>query len=52
MNCDDCLYTDIVDWEQGGETLKGTPAYWCERYKLFCSDVTDCKYKEQKDGKV
>lgn len=53
MNCDNCLYTDIAEWEKDGDTERLKPIYWCEKYKLFCSDVVDCKYKVEskvKDG--
>ena len=49
MNCDDCLYTDIADWEQDKTTGKAKPVYWCNRYKLLCSDVIDCKYKVESE---
>jgi len=45
MNCDDCVYTDIADWEQDARTGKATPIYWCERYKKLCSEIAKCKYK-------
>ena len=45
MNCDDHLCADIADWEKDGDTERLKPVLWCEKYRLFCSDVTDCKYK-------
>lgn len=47
MNCDDCLYTDIADWEKDGDTERVKPVLWCEKYELLCSNVTDCKYKAE-----
>lgn len=47
MNCDDCIYTDIADWVQDGDTQKAKPVYWCERYNKFCDDVAECKYKDE-----
>jgi hypothetical protein len=49
MNCDDCLYTDIVELEKDGDTERLNPVYWCERYNKFCSDVADCKYKVESE---
>ena len=45
MNCNDCLYTDIADWEKDRNKERLKPVLWCEKYRLFCSDVNDCKYK-------
>ena len=50
MNCDDCLYTDIADWEKDGDTERLKPVLWCERYNEFCSDVIDCKYKAETEA--
>lgn len=44
MNCDDCIYIDIADWEQNAITGKATPVLWCEKYEKYCLDITDCKY--------
>jgi hypothetical protein len=44
MSCDDCVYTDIADWEEIVDTGKVKPVLWCEKYRKLCSDVTECKY--------
>lgn len=49
MNCDDCVYTDIADWEEIVGTGKVKPVLWCEKYRNLCSDVTDCKDKEESE---
>lgn len=46
MNCDNCVYTEISDWEQDRYTGKAKPVLWCERYEHFCLDVTDCEYED------
>ena len=51
MNCDDCLYTDIMEWEKDGDTERLRPVLWCERYNRSCSDITDCKYKAESEGR-
>jgi hypothetical protein len=44
MNCNDCVYVDIADWEQNAITGKAKAILWCEKYRHFCSDITDCEY--------
>ena len=51
MNCEDCEYTDIADWEQDKRTGKATPVYWCEKYRDFCSDISECRYKAESEVK-
>lgn len=41
-NCEDCIDTDIADWEINENTGKATPILWCERYKKLCSDISEC----------
>ena len=36
-SCKDCMYSDIMDWEQDAKTGKATPIYWCEKNKKVCS---------------
>lgn len=48
MNCDDCVYTDIADWEPDGQ--KVTPVLWCKRFDKFCNDVDKCPYKAESEG--
>jgi len=31
--CEDCDYSEIMDWEQDTKTGKAKPIYWCERHK-------------------
>ena len=31
--------------KKDGDTERLKPVLWCEKYRLFCSDVIDCKYK-------
>lgn len=45
--CNDCDYSEIVEWEQDAKTGKATPIYWCERKKICCEKITECEYKEQ-----
>ena len=42
--CEDCEYTEIVDWEQDKKTGKAEPIYWCERYEKECNDIKECEY--------
>ena len=42
--CDDCVYSDISHWTQMPVTGKATPVLWCEKYRHFCSDITECEY--------
>ena len=50
MNCDYCVYTNIVKWER--KEAKATPEYWCERYNKFCDDIAECEYKAEKGEKI
>lgn len=36
--CEDCDYSEIVDWEQDAKTGKAKPIYWCEKHKEPCTD--------------
>jgi hypothetical protein len=49
MNCEDCNYIDIADWEQDETTGKAKPVYWCERYKELCSSISECQYKAEEE---
>ncbi len=49
MNCEDCDYTDIADWEQDKTTGKARPVYWCERYRKMCSSIGECQYKTESE---
>lgn len=49
MNCEDCEYADIADWEQDKATGKVSPVYWCERYKEMCSSISECQYKAEEE---
>jgi hypothetical protein len=51
MNCEDCDYTDIADWKQDEKTGKAKAVYWCERYEKLCSNISECKYKAESEGK-
>ena len=37
--CENCDYSEIMDWEQDAKTGKAKPIYWCERHKEPCDDV-------------
>ena len=37
--CENCDYSEIMDWEQDAKTGKAKPLYWCERHKEPCDDV-------------
>lgn len=50
MSCDDCIDSDIADWEEIADTGKVKPVLWCEKYRNLCSDITDCKYKAESEG--
>lgn len=47
MNCEDCDYIDLADWDQDETTGKAIPVYWCERYKKECSSISECQYKAE-----
>lgn len=45
MNCDDCVYADIADWEEITGTEKVKPVLWCEKYRNLCSEGSDSNDK-------
>ncbi len=49
MNCENCIDTDIADWEINVITGKVTPVLWCERYKKLCSDINECGKEGRKN---
>lgn len=48
MKCEDCDYSEIVDWVQDEKTGKATPLYWCERRNKTCKDMQEFQKKELK----
>ena len=42
--CEDCINTEISDWEQDVKTGKATPILWCEMHKKMCDDIHECNY--------
>lgn len=48
MKCEDCDYSEIVDWVQDAKTGKATPLYWCERRNKTCKDMQEFKENELK----
>lgn len=40
--CVDCLYSEVVDWDQDPETGKATLHYWCEKHEHCCYDILEC----------
>lgn len=48
-NCEECIDTDIADWEINVITGKATPVLWCERYNKFCSDISECEIGGQEE---
>ena len=46
MNCEDCVYSDIADWEQNGKTGKAKAIYWCERHKKLCNNIQECQFED------
>ncbi len=49
MNCEDCDYRELADWDQDKTTGKASPEYWCERYKKTCSDIGECQYETESE---
>ena len=47
--CEDCLYSDIVDWKQNTKTGKAKPIYWCEKYQHLYIGTQGCENGD--DGK-
>lgn len=39
MNCENCIYGDIADWEQEPKTGQAKPVWWCLKHKCFCEDI-------------
>ncbi len=46
MNCEDCIDSDIADWEQDAKTGKAKAIYWCERHEKLCSDIQECQFED------
>ena len=40
--CDDCVLTEIADWEVDKKTGKARAILWCEKHKRMCEDIQDC----------
>lgn len=45
MNCEDCIYSDIADWEQDEKTGKAKAVYWCKKHEKLCENIQDCQNK-------
>ncbi len=52
--CDDCLYSDLYDWDDNGDgTAKAI--LWCEKHKDMCNDISTCDvgvYEEEENGRT
>ena len=48
--CEDCIETDIADWEVDSNIGKAKAILWCERLRKFCEDVTECEYFDNGEG--
>lgn len=46
MNCEDCLYSDIADWELDEKTGKAKAVYWCEKHKKMCNNIQECQFED------
>lgn len=50
MNCENCDYSEIFDWEPDEKNMdKVNPIYWCERYRKTCSSISECRYKTESE---
>lgn len=49
IDCDDCIYCDITNWDQDPRTGKAKPELWCKKHRHFCSDIIDCEYYTEDD---
>jgi hypothetical protein len=53
MNCEDCDYAEIADWEQDEKTWwKAKAVYWCKKHKALCSSISECQYKAESEDKA
>ena len=42
--CENCISSEICDWEENENGGRATSIYWCERLNVFCDEVTHCQY--------
>lgn len=47
----DCMYSDIMDWEEDAKTGKAKAIYWCEKNKKVCNtnmcdDYVSCDFDD------
>ena len=42
LRCEECLNSEISDWDYDAVGEKAIPIYWCERKLNFCTDIVEC----------
>ena len=40
--CENCLHSEILDWDWDEKNKKSIPDYWCEKHKQSCKDILAC----------
>lgn len=40
--CENCVNSDIADWDWDEKNKKSIPHYWCEKHKLSCDIIFAC----------
>lgn len=40
--CENCLHSEILDWDWDEKNKKSIPDYWCEKKKQSCKDILEC----------
>ncbi len=37
--CENCLHSEILDWDWDEKNKKSIPDYWCEKHYIRCEDI-------------
>lgn len=40
--CENCVNSEILDWDWDEKNKKSIPDYWCEKHKQCCKDIHEC----------
>lgn len=50
--CENCLHSEILDWDWDEKNKKLIPDYWCEKHKKSCKDILACNDLDTADDRI
>lgn len=50
--CENCLHSEILDWDWDEKKKKAIPDYWCDKHELCCKDILACDDLDTGDDRI